>query len=167
MLIREIGSRERDRLLEMYESFDPIGAAQGLPPQGEDARRDWIDAALRQELNVGAFSDDGQLIGHCFLAADEADSAELAVFVHQDFRRKGVGSKLVAEALKGGCAAGFRRVWTLTSSDNVSAIRMLGKSGFQVTNPRFPAVELQIELPPDCGQRRESRLLANVTRRVV
>jgi ribosomal protein S18 acetylase RimI-like enzyme len=84
----------------------------------------------------------------------------MAVFVHQDFRRHGAGVALVKAALEKGCAAGFGRIWTMTSSDNVAALRMLKNCGFRVTNSVFPAMELAIELPPPCGQRRESRLLA-------
>lgn len=158
--IRELVSADNGLLQGMYETFDPLGAAQGLPPLSKEARRDWIDAALRQEVNLGAFSDTGDLVGHCFLAADGPASAELAVFVHQDHRRQGAGARLIRAALERGCAAGFQRIWTMTSSDNIAALRTLKNCGFRMTNSIFPAVELEIELPPPCGQRRESRLLA-------
>jgi GNAT superfamily N-acetyltransferase len=158
--IRELTSADARFLSGMYDQFDPLGGAQGLPPLTLDARRDWIESALRQEVNLGAFGPAGNLIGHCFLAADGPSSAEMAVFVHQDFRRHGAGVALVKAALEKGCTAGFRRIWTMTSSDNIAALRMLKSCAFRMANSVFPAVELEIELPPPCGQRRESRLLA-------
>ena len=157
---QELTSADLGSLSDMYDQFDPLGGAHGLPPLTKDARHDWIESALRQEVNLGAFSGARNLVGHCFLASDGPSSAEMAVFVHQDFRRHGAGVSLVKAALEKGCAAGFRRIWTMTSSDNIAALRMLKNCGFRMANSIFPAVELEIELPPLCGQRRESRLLA-------
>ena len=97
--------------------------------------------------NLAAFSPAGAVVGHCFLVADGAGSAELAIFVHQEFRRRGVGTALVRAALEWGAVAGLRRVWTLTSSDNKAALRMQEKCGFRLTNAAFPETELEIDLP--------------------
>jgi RimJ/RimL family protein N-acetyltransferase len=87
------------------------------------------------------------VIGHCFLAADKPGCAELAIFVDQEFRRKGVGTALVKTALERAELTGLRRVWTMTSSDNQAALHLQQKCGFRLTNFVFPAVELQIDLP--------------------
>jgi hypothetical protein len=58
--IRPLTLADREILLEMYRTFEPLGGAQGLPPRDEEVRQTWIDQALRGEVNVGAFSAGGE-----------------------------------------------------------------------------------------------------------
>jgi RimJ/RimL family protein N-acetyltransferase len=149
--IRAAGRQERDLLIEMYDRFEPLGGALGLPPRGEDVRREWIEVALSHKMNLGAFSPAGAAVGHCFLVGDEAGSAELAIFVHQEFRRRGIGTALVKAVLAWGCLWGLGRIWSLTGSENRAALRLQERLGFRVTNAAFYGVELEIHLPVACG----------------
>src|SRR5947209_18042223 len=92
--ILTVGPGERDTVLAMYDRFDPLGGALGLPPRKAEVRSAWVWTALSQVANAAAFSPGGHVVGHCFLAADKPRSAELAVFVHQNFRRRGIGTAL-------------------------------------------------------------------------
>jgi RimJ/RimL family protein N-acetyltransferase len=145
--IQAIGPRQRDPLISMYDRFDPLGAALGLPPRTAEARLEWIGSALGQIVNVAAFSPAGEVVGHCFLAADKPGSAEMAVFVHQESRRRGIGAALVKAALKWGGAAGLQRVWAVTSSDNEPALRLQMNCGFRLIESAFGVAELDIDLP--------------------
>ena len=144
--IYPVGPWQRDFLIGMYDRFDPLGVALGLPPVPAEARHLWIGHALGCKINVGAFSPGGEVVGHCFLAADQAGSAELAVFVHQHFRRRGIGAALVRAALECGAATGLRRVWTLTSSDNTAALRLQESCGFRLARSGATEAEMQIDL---------------------
>lgn len=146
--IRAIAPAQRELLATMYDGFDPLGAALGLPPHSAEVRRDWIGRSLQQKVNVAAFSADGTIVGHCFLAADTTGSAEMAVFVHQEFRWRGIGTELVTAALACAQALGLRRVWSVTSFDNRAALRLLRRCGFQVTTSGSLELELEIELGP-------------------
>jgi RimJ/RimL family protein N-acetyltransferase len=137
----------------MYGRFEPLGAALGLPPRGEESRREWIEAALSHKMNLAAFSSAGAATGHCFLAADGPGSAEMAIFVHQEFRRRGVATSLVRALLEWGVREGLRRVWTLTGSENTAALRLQEKIGFRLTNSAFYGIELEIHLPVAAGAR--------------
>jgi GNAT superfamily N-acetyltransferase len=145
--IRGIGPPQRDLLITMYDQFDPLGAALGLPPRTAEARCEWIGSALGQKVNVAAFSPAGAVVGHCFLAADKPASAEMAVFVHQESRRIGVGTALVKAALDRGGSEGLRRVWSMTSSDNRVALRLQKNCGFRLTKSVSLETELEIDLP--------------------
>ena len=145
--IRAIGPPQRELLIATYDCFDPLGAALGLPPRNAEARRSWIGTALGHPMNVAAFSPAGEVIGHCFLAADKAGSAEMAVFVHQEYRRRGVGTALVKAALQWGGAVGLRRVWSMTSSANRAALRLQRSCGFRVAKSVSLEAELEIDLP--------------------
>ncbi len=144
--IRAVGPRQRDLLLAMYNRFDPLGAALGLPPLAAESRGSWIGLALGHKLNIAAFSPDGQIVGHCFLAADEPASAELAVFVHQNSRRRGIATALVKTALKWAASVGLRRVWSVTASDNSVALRLQQRCGFRTASVSTET-EMEILLP--------------------
>jgi GNAT superfamily N-acetyltransferase len=144
--IQTVGLPQRDLVTEMYDQFEPLGGALGLPPLRAEARREWIALALRQDLNVAAFSPAGEMVGHCFLVPDGSGSAELALFVHQQLRRRGIGTALLKAALSWAAAAGVRRVWSLTSSDNRPALRLQLKCGFRRRAFGFGESELEIDL---------------------
>lgn len=146
ILIRPVGLPHRDQLFAMYDRFDPLGAALGLPPFRPAARDRWIDRALSQPVNLAAFSRIGDLAAHCFLAPDGPGSAELAIFVHQDFRRQGVGMALVKAVIERAAAQGYRRIWAMTSPENRPALRLLARCGMRLTNSTSYETELEIQL---------------------
>jgi GNAT superfamily N-acetyltransferase len=145
--IQAIGPPQRDLLITMYDRFDPLGAALGLPPRTAEARHEWIGSALGQIVNVSAFSPAGEIVGHCFLAADKPGSAEAAVFVRQESRRRGIGAALLKKALDWGWAAELRRVWAVTACDNRAALSLLKSCGFRLMQFAYAVAELDIDLP--------------------
>jgi RimJ/RimL family protein N-acetyltransferase len=145
--IRAVELAQRDLLIKMYDRFDPLGAAFGLPPQTAESRRSWIERALAHEVNVAAFSPAGEIVGHGFLVADAPGLAELAIFVHQDSRRRGIGTALVKAALEWGDAVGLRRVWSMTASENREALRLQTRCGFRLRKSNSHEAELEIDLP--------------------
>ena len=107
--IGTVGPEERGLLIAMYDRFEPLGAAFGLPPLNKEARLRWIGLALDHQLNLAAFLKSGEAVGHCFLVADKTGSAEMAMFVRQEFRSAGVGTALLRAALERGEQAGLGR----------------------------------------------------------
>jgi GNAT superfamily N-acetyltransferase len=162
--IQAIGLPQRDLLMAMYDRFEPLGVALGLPPRTAEGRHKWIVGALGQIVNVAAFSGNGEVVGHCFAAADKPSSAEIAVFVHQEFRWRGIGTALLKKALKWGWAAGLVRAWAITPAENRAAQRLLTSCGFRLMRTDIDVVELDIDLrmPPDSRELdRDLRPLGN------
>jgi GNAT superfamily N-acetyltransferase len=130
----------------MYEQFEPLGAALGLPPLLAAVRREWLEEALAHEVNVAATTPRGEVVGHCFLAADAPGCAELAIFVHQDYRRQGVGTALLTAALECGRAGGLERVWSVTSAENRAALKLQERCGFRPIRSLLFEIEMEIDL---------------------
>jgi RimJ/RimL family protein N-acetyltransferase len=149
--VRAIGLAHLDLLIAMYDRFDPLGASLGLPPNTLEARHGWIGRALCQIVNVAAFSPAGEVVGHSFLVRDDPGSAEIAVFMHQEYRRRGIGAALVRKALELGRAVELVRAWAVTASENRAALRLLVGCGFRLRRPDIDVAELDIDLrvPPD------------------
>ena len=85
MVIRTAGPSDREAMLAMYRGFDPLGAAQGLPPVTEEGRRAWIDRLLKEASHWGAFDPDGRLLGRITIddvvdvIREEADHSVLSM----------------------------------------------------------------------------------------
>jgi len=156
--IRGVGPAQHDLLAGMYDQFDPLGAALGLPPYKVETRRAWIGSALRQVVNLAAFSEPGQVVGHCFLVRDHTCSAELAIFVHQEYRQRGIGKALLKTALEWAGAADFRRVWSITAADNRAALQLQQSCGFHLAKSEFDEIELEYPLRVESFRRRDAML---------
>jgi GNAT superfamily N-acetyltransferase len=143
---RPVGTADREVLLRMYRSFDPLARSYGLPPQNEEARQIWVDRALQQPINMGAFSSPADLLGHSFLALSATDEAEIAFFVQQGYRWRGIGTALVKTILQWAKRRGLRRIWALTAQENVPAVCLLRRCGFRFSRYVLPGIELDLNL---------------------
>ena len=139
--LRRASLDDRELLAAMYRSFEPKGAAQGLPPHHDPER--WL-AGLSVYPNFLALVG-GRLAGHSVLCTD-GDRAEIAVFVHQDFRGRGLGKRLLAEMIHEARRLGLRRIWGVTELDNVPMLRLARTLGFV---PGRDPREFYLDLHPE------------------
>ncbi len=134
-----------ESLVEMYDAFDPADRAQGIPPGGESRIRDWLDAILDDDcLNVLAWCN-GEVAGHATLVPD-GDAYELAIFVHQDYQRAGIGTHLIRGLLGHGQAEGIRKVWLTVERWNRAAVSLYKKIGFETSNAESFELEMGLRL---------------------
>jgi len=135
-------------LRAMYQSFEPRPASLGLPPR---TRIDeWLDR-LAQSVNVLALVG-GKLAGHAVLCPEDG-TGEVAVFVHQDYRRQGIGRQLFQALLEEGRRLHLRRLWGMTELDNVPMLALARALGFV---PDSEPGMFHLDLPPE--NRAELRL---------
>lgn len=127
--VRRLEEQDQPLLAKMYDTFDPLSEALGLPPKEPSRREAWL-RTLRDSLNLAVFVD-GKLAGHLALLAVDDDAAELMCFVHQDFRRQGLATMLVRNAMQYAKEQGFRRVSVFINTHNLGARRGLLRFGFE------------------------------------
>ena len=120
-------------LVEMYDDFDAELRAQGTPPIGVEAIEDWLTGLL-DGVNVVALQD-GRPVGHVSFVPDDTGRHELAIFVHQDYQRAGVGSRLMANGLGHAREAGVTYVWLSVESWKRGIQRFYSRAGFSTVNP--------------------------------
>ena len=116
-------------LAAMYETFEPLNDALGLPPKEVSRRQAWL-RTLRTADNLVALVD-GKLAGHAALLAIDENSAEFMCFVHQDFRHHGVGTSLARAAMRHAKDAGYQRISVFINTHNLGARQGLLKFGFE------------------------------------
>ncbi|MBX6365056.1 MAG: GNAT family N-acetyltransferase [Gemmatimonadetes bacterium] len=148
--VRYLTPADRPALRAMYRDFEPKRAAQGLPPAGDAALDRWLDRVLATGTHLVVEVDD-VLAGHAMLIPmEEEGAAELANFLHQSVRNRGIGTELNRIAVDLARDAGYRRVWLSVEPSNRAAVRSYEKAGFRLL-PGFlwaPEVEMAVDLRP-------------------
>ncbi len=141
--IRPYEEDDFEAVVEMYADFDPADRAQGIPPATESRVRDWVENLL-EGLNVVAWHDD-RAVGHATLVPDE-DASELAIFVHQDYQRAGIGSKLIRALLGYGQQEGVEKVWLTVERWNHAAVNLYESVGFETNGTESFEIEMVLRL---------------------
>ena len=148
----EFTENRLDELVEMYDEFEPKRAAQGLPPVGRERIVGWLRHLQKSAYNLLALWDD-RVIGHAMLCPMERQRAEFAIFLHQDFRNQGIGTRLTEVTLEYARLKGLRNVWLSVEVNNRCAIRVYRKHGFQVSGMFGPEQEMSLNLEEVNGKR--------------
>jgi RimJ/RimL family protein N-acetyltransferase len=143
IVVIELSENHFEQLVEMYDHFEPKRAAQGLPPTGLDRIISWLDHLQKTGHNLVALYRK-QLIGHAMLCPVNPTRAEFAIFIQQDFRNQGIGTKLTEVMLEFARGKGYRRIWLSVEVNNLAAIRVYKKLGFHTRDLFGPEQEMEI-----------------------
>jgi len=132
----------------MYTHFLPKRAAQGLPPQDPRRLDAWLDDVLTRGLHLIAEAPGAGIIGHVMLVPLDEGSVELANFVDQAWRDRGLGTDLNHAAIELAREHGWARVWLCVDPSNRAAIRSYHKAGFRPVPGAVwtPEIEMSIDL---------------------
>lgn len=143
--VRRCEPADRPALQAMYEQFEPKRGAQGLPPRDPRDIRRWLDRVLERGIHV-VVEIGGRVMGHAMLIPMEDGGAELANFLHQSVRNRGIGTALNEKAVELAREAGFRRVWLSVEPSNRAAVRSYRKAGFDILPGSLWAPEIEMEV---------------------
>jgi len=144
--LREATVADVDALVEMYLTFDPQDRAQGIPPTGEEAIREWLELVYEEDaLHVIAAHDD-ETVGHVMLVGDPDGAYELAIFVLQAYQGAHIGTELVRTGLGLAQECGIERVWLSVERWNEPAVALYEKIGFDTTDSASFEMEMSLRL---------------------
>jgi RimJ/RimL family protein N-acetyltransferase len=146
-VVRAYAAADRPALERMYHAFEPKRVAQGLPPGSPYQISRWLGSVLVGGSHV-VVEVDGEILGHGMLLPFAPDAAELANFLHQSIRDRGIGTTLNEELIALGRDQGLRRIWLSVEPSNRRAIRSYEKAGFRrrPVSVWSPEVEMEIDL---------------------
>jgi ribosomal protein S18 acetylase RimI-like enzyme len=116
---------------DMYATFSPRPASQGLPPEDPETCSRWVKGIMEMGENLLAWRGN-RVIGHAALVPDpKGDSAEFVIFVHQACRGLGIGTELTRAILERARHRELKSVWLTVSMSNFIAIKLYRKLGFE------------------------------------
>jgi len=142
--VRPYDPADRPALEAMYDAFEPKRTAQGLPPADPVSTRRWLDRTLPNGRQI-VVELDGDIVGHVMLIPCAEDTVELANFLHQSVRNRGIGTALNRYAIRVAREDGYRRVWLSVEPSNRAAIRSYEKAGFNWLPGSLWAPEFEME----------------------
>ncbi len=137
--------QDRPALEAMYADFEPKRAAQGLPPGKPEGVARWLDRALAAGTHL-LVEIEGRVLGHAMLLPIAGDRAELANFLHQTIRNRGIGTQLNRLILSLARDAHYRKVWLSVEPGNRPAIRSYERAGFRLLPGQIWAPEVEMEV---------------------
>jgi RimJ/RimL family protein N-acetyltransferase len=144
--VRQMQAADRPALHDMYLDFQPKRAAQGLPPEHDYGLKRWLDHILKGGEHLLVEVND-VVRGHLMLIPmDDGGSIELAIYLHQSIRGRGIGTAMNKVAVNLARLTGYRRVWLSVEITNMPAIRSYQKAGFKRIPSRLLAHEIEMEV---------------------
>jgi ribosomal protein S18 acetylase RimI-like enzyme len=145
LLVRAFDPDDFAALVEMYKGFEPKRVAQGLPPPDVPRIAQWLDRLQTKSRSLLAL-DGKRVVGHVILCPISEASVEYTIFVHQDYRQRGVGTALTRLALAWVSEVGFADVFLTTELSNVPALNLYRKFGFQTQSVFGDECEMKVNV---------------------
>ena len=137
ILIRQYHhEKDREKLIEMYESYDPEYRCLGLPPLSRKAIENWVDYLAENGFAIVA-EHNNKIIGHLVIVPDEKNDVDLTIFIHQDYQNRGIGQEMMKLIIDYCKKAGFNGITLVTERTNARAIHVYKKLGFEVVAPYY------------------------------
>lgn len=103
VLIREFGMEDKEKLFQMYESLSAEAVRWGMPPYTTDRIEKWWLSNLQNLTPIVALHGD-KIVGHAQIFkrahARRKGTADLAMYLHQDFHNVGLGAAMLPKLLE-------------------------------------------------------------------
>ena len=141
--VQHLTAADRPALEAMYRAFEPKRGAQGLPPVEKNLDR-WLDRILAGGDHLGVYVD-GELRGHVMLLPIDQQRVELANFLHQSIRNRGIGTAINRVALQLARDRSMKSVWLCVEPFNRPAVRSYEKAGFKRLPGSLWETEIEME----------------------
>ncbi len=152
-MIRKATIDDLPELTEIYNQAIASGRATAdTEPMTAEQRKPWLAEHLEPRTPVYVFEADGRVVGYCTLSAYRPGRkglesvAEVSYYVDRRHHRRGIGSRLLAHAIREAKHLGYRNLLAILLSCNAGSIALLEKHGFGLrgTLPGFVRIEDRI-----------------------
>lgn len=144
--IRAYRAEDYQRLLDMYDKFEPKGIAMGLPHSDKKLRNNWINCIVKSFFNTIAIYQN-KIIGHSAIDMfRNKSSPEYMIFLDQDFRNRGIGTSQTIIIKKICKEFGCKQIWVSVTCHSMLGIKVFKKLGFKFTGTIGPEREMVLKL---------------------
>jgi GNAT superfamily N-acetyltransferase len=144
--IDKVTADDREPLVSMYERFHPEDRAQGIPPVGEAAIRNWLDNILGEDTRAVVARHGDAVVGNAVVVPDDERAYELAIFVLREYQGAGIGTVMLESLLGLARRSGVERVWLTVERWNDPAVSLYRRVGFQEIDTEGLEMEMSIRL---------------------
>jgi RimJ/RimL family protein N-acetyltransferase len=141
VVLKEFLIEDKDGLVKMYASLSNEALRWGLPPYTQERIERWLSNL--QHLIAMVALDGDRIIGHAqiskFAHPRRRGTADLLIYLHQDFHGVGLGSAMLARLLELARRDGLHRLNLDVVAENKAAVRLYEKFGFKIEGAKKEA----------------------------
>jgi L-amino acid N-acyltransferase YncA len=137
MKIRIAQQADLVQIVEIYNQAVALKSATAdLDPLKPDDRVQWLEEHVPEKYPVYVAEVGDETVGWCSLSPYRRGrmalryTAEISYYIHEDYRRKGIGSALVKHAIAQCEKLGIKTLFALLLDVNVASVKLLEKFGF-------------------------------------
>ncbi len=137
MIIRKAEYKDLGTINDIYNSVIPyeISTADMVPYTMEE-RKSWLESIDRDKYPVYVADIDGTVTGYIYFSPYRPRrlamryTAEISYFISQNYRKQGIGSKLMEYAIAKAPEHDFKTLIAILLAHNTPSIKLLEKYGF-------------------------------------
>jgi L-amino acid N-acyltransferase YncA len=135
--IRSAKLSDLPRIDEIYNQAIALQATAHLEPLGKKERLDWLAQHEPEKYPVFVAETDGKIAGWLSISPYRPGrmalrfTAEISYYVHEEYCRKGIGTKLMEFALAQAPDLNIKQMFAIVMEHNMASIMLLKKFGFQ------------------------------------
>jgi putative acetyltransferase len=128
LTIRPATPDDADAIADMIAAIEPDTLVSEI---SRDERRDRFQRYLADGINVSFLAESGgRLVGELTLALGGPDPTRIGFGVHPDYRRRGVGRRLLQQGIAWADGNDIHKLTAEVIAHNVAALSLLGELGF-------------------------------------
>jgi L-amino acid N-acyltransferase YncA len=137
MIIRDASNADLPAIVDIYNAAvaTRMSTAQ-LDPVTVESRRDWLAEHSSDQYPFWVLEMNGRVVAWLTIKSflprcAYRGTAELSVYVHEEFRRQGMARRLLQEAIARAPSLGITALVGLIFAHNDASIRLFALSGFE------------------------------------
>lgn len=135
--VRQASVKEAERLAAVYRNAYQENRQLGFPAKAESVAMNTVAEWIRDNVVLVATTAD-EIVGGLRLETTDTDRLKLSrLCVHEDWKRRGIGSKLVAFAEDWGTNTGYDIIWLTTPEKHPYLPEFYRNRGYERTG-RYP-----------------------------
>lgn len=102
-----------------------------------ESRLDWLKEHSEDQYPIFVYENENKIVGWCSLSPYRTGRealktvAEISYYIHKDYRRIGIGSKLVLYTIEKAKQIGFNNLLAILLDKNETSMHLLKKYGFE------------------------------------
>ncbi|MDG6996571.1 MAG: N-acetyltransferase [Nitrososphaerota archaeon] len=137
MRLRDAKEEDLSGILEIYnEAILNTTATFEIETFSVERRKSWFSNHGGRYPLIVAETEDGKIAGYCSISpfrqsAGYRRTAELSVYVHKEFRRKGLASLMIEEIISRARDLGFHAIVSCIAGSNEASVKLHEQLGFE------------------------------------
>lgn len=138
MNIRLAEYKDLEALVEIYNQAILTGRCTAdMDTFSVEERTSWFEEHLSLEYPLYVYEVDNKVVGYIYFSGYRPGrramkhTAEVSYYIHKDYQRQGIGSKMMEFAIEKSKELNFKTLVAILLAFNIPSIKLLKKFGFE------------------------------------